>query len=78
MARIYASVEIIAYKIEIVKNVGTTTRKKNSKEKSGVTPLEHRMHQQKNSSEFMVHQAFRCLLIKKRRFACLVEVGMLD
>ena len=43
-----------------------------------VTPLEHGMHQQKNSSEIMVHLAFQCLLIMKGRFACLDEVGMLD
>ena len=43
-----------------------------------VTPLEHGMHQQNNSSEIMVHLPFLCLLIMKGRLACLDEVGMLD
>ena len=43
-----------------------------------VTPLEHAMHQQKNSSEIMLHLAFWCFLIMTGRFACLGEVGRLD
>ena len=36
------------------------------------------MHEQKNSSEIMIHLAFQCLLIMTGRFACLAEVGRLD
>ena len=36
------------------------------------------MHEQKNSSEIMVHLALQRLLIMTGRFACLGEVGRLD
>ena len=41
-------------------------------------PEEHGMHEQKNSSEILVHLAFQCLLIMTGRFACLGEVGRLE